>query len=633
MRSKTSFCNGTLLRRNLIRFCPLWVAFLAVWIVLLPLSIFSGGAYRYGQLSDLQTYILGNAASGGCIIGMIYAILTSMALFSYLYSPRSVNTLCALPVRRETMFGTNLAAGLLVWLVPSLIVALLTWVATAVVGLPAPELAAQWLAITGLHYLFFFGLGCVCAALVGHLLALPVLYVLLNFTAVVVNYFANLVLSTFVYGMSSSNLGIVLGRFSPVYYICAHETVSPYAVTQTVSFYRFTRWGYLGILAGVGVLLLLCALFLQRGRRMESAGDVVSVRCLRPVFKYCFTVGCSLVLGVLAAVTLFSGNRNMPHLTVVIVCLLVGGFIGYFGAEMLLQKTLRVFRREWIGFGAFAAVLLCAVFAMEFDLSGYERYVPEVSEIASVQISSYYNQDLFSVSDEAHIADIVALHQGAVSLKKQQEAERRNSDQDDYDSSEFNFTYKLKNGRTITRHYTISAMEAEWRDETSLARQFNAVYNDPYLVELRCTPPFEISPDSISWASVNSSDVNGDNSSRDLSGEEAYELYTDCVLPDVRDGLAGRTALYRWDDQSIYTADVSFDFNRPVTEAEADRQVLYRGTGNVAVVSSQDYYLNVTPSVGSRTAQWLTEHGIELTLQTEYDAYQNSRKQAAAAKS
>jgi len=609
MRSKISCCNGTVLRRNLIRFCPLWFSFLAVWIVILPLSIISGGEQAYRHAGDLGQHILTVASTGGCLITFSYAIMNVMAYSNYLYSTRSVNTICTLPIRRETMFLTGLITSLLVWLVPSLLVALLTWLSGAAIGLPAGALALRWLAITGLQYVFFLGFSNFCAALVGQILALPALYLLLNFTGIVVNIFARGILSSLVYGMPQNSSDYVLGRFSPVYNLLVHTGVTGTEISKDVTVYHFARWGYLGVLAACGAALLVVSLFLLRRRRMESAGDIISVRCLRPVFKYCFTAGCSLVLGMLAASVLV-GSQAAPHTIVILLCLLAGAFIGYFGAEMLLKKTIRVFRREWIGFGIFAAVLLCCIGALQFDLFGYERYVPDAQEVASVQFSGY-SYDSAPITDEAHIADILALHQGAVSLKHEQLTLQQDTG-GKTSSAPFLFIYHLKSGRTVSRSYTISVTETQWRDPKSLARQFSAVYNDPALILLRTTPAYPISAQQILWPNVSSYDVTDTYSGMTPTSEEAYELYTQAILPDLRDGLGGQSSLF-FDGSSdhAYTACVSMQFSRPGEKDDS---------------SNNDFYLNYTPVSGSRTEQWLLSHGVKLTLQSEYDA-------ASAAKS
>jgi len=605
MQSKTSCCNGAVLRRNLLRFCPLWAVFLAVWIVVLPLNILSGGSAAYKEIGSLQTYVLSAASVAGCFVNMFYAIFTVMALFSYLYSARSVNTLCALPIRRGTMFRTNLLTALTVWLAPSLLVTLLTALSASVIGLPGASLALEWLGITGLQYLFFLGLACLSAALVGQLLALPALYLLLNFTAIVVNYFARVILTAFVYGLPQDSADFVLGRGSPVYYICSHTGVVGTSITSEITHYSFDRWGYLGILAGIGVVLLVCAALLLRARRLETAGDIIAVRPLRPVFKYCFTAGCSLVLGVLAELIVFGSGPSAARIAVTALCLLAGGFIGYFGAEMLLKKTLHVFRREWIGYGVFALIVLCLVGALRIDLFGYERYIPDAKDVSSVEFSAY-SQDCMPVTDEAHIADILALHQGAVSLKNEQLALQRNAGDGKTSASTFFFTYHMKDGKTVSRSYVISVTESQWRDPKSLARQFSAVYNDPELVVLRSTPTYEVSARQISWSSVTSYDASDTYSSLNLTSDEAWTLYTEDILPDIRDGKGGQADLFfNSGTADAYTASISIQFSR---SEESDPK------------HTDDFYLNYTPIAGSRTEQWLLDHGAALTLQSDYDA-------------
>ena len=59
----------------------------------------------------------------------------------------------------------------------------------------------------------------------------------------------------------------------------------------------------------------------------------------------------------------------------VLVLMLIGAFLGYFAAEMLLQKTVKVFKGRWKGFLAVAAALILFVCCAEFDVFGFERRV------------------------------------------------------------------------------------------------------------------------------------------------------------------------------------------------------------------------------------------------------------------
>ena len=66
--------------------------------------------------------------------------------------------------------------------------------------------------------------------------------------------------------------------------------------------------------------------------------------------------------------------------------ILVGGFIGYFVAAMLLTKSFRVFH-QWKGFALLAAVLIVLCGLIEFDVFGLEKFIPEADEIEAVYMT------------------------------------------------------------------------------------------------------------------------------------------------------------------------------------------------------------------------------------------------------
>lgn len=140
MRSKTSCFNGTLLRKDLGRFWPLWCAYLAVWLVAVPLNQFLtlfGTSIRYYtpiQLVDVAvSNLLDMGTEFGMWMGLISGCFFAMALFSYLCSARSVGMMHSFPIRREGLFFTHYLAGCIVFLSSLVITGLLT---AAVQGVP-----------------------------------------------------------------------------------------------------------------------------------------------------------------------------------------------------------------------------------------------------------------------------------------------------------------------------------------------------------------------------------------------------------------------------------------------------------------------------------------------------------------
>ena len=614
MRSRASFFSAAVYRKNLSRLTPLWAVYLLVLLMILPLSLLSQADGRTFGAGDLQYLVLHTALRAGTYINLVYAAALAMVLHAWYYSSRSVNTIAALPIRREAWCLANLLTALTCSLIPNALVALGIWAAAGTVGHAGGQPALWAFAMLTAEFVFFYGLASLCAAIVGQLAALPVLYVLLNYTAVILNYVTISVLSTFVYGMRDDGYQ-ALSRLSPAFYLTNELQI----VTKSVDdgYYCVFHGGtYLAAIGLVGLALFAVSFLLFRRRRMEAAGDVIAVPILQPVFRYCFTVFCALVLGVLAAVTFFSG-QNGPPLPLMVFCLLLGGFLGYFTAVVLLKKSFRVFGREWVGFGVVAACLLAAVALMEFDVFGFERRIPDASEVESITLDGSAMWDSVVVTDEAHIADLITLHQSLLSQKHEQEAlaaayPSAESGTMDYVTVEL--IYQLRSGRILARSYRIYCTEALWLDDTSLARQYDEIVRDPYIVYLENTPSFDVTAAQVSYSYVGFYEADtGGYRTEELTGEEAFELYESCILPDLRDGLVGRSAVFQFDDhsQTEYQADIYLEFTYTV---DGLRQTAGGSHGTIPLAVKS---INLQPTEGSRTARWLEDQGFSLTLRAD----------------
>jgi hypothetical protein len=102
MKSRISFFDKTVIRKDITRFLPLWlVYFIGGTLVMLVSTIES----RPESLArSLGTYI---GLFG--IINLVYALLAAQLLFGDLYNFRLCNALHAMPLRRETWFFSHVA--------------------------------------------------------------------------------------------------------------------------------------------------------------------------------------------------------------------------------------------------------------------------------------------------------------------------------------------------------------------------------------------------------------------------------------------------------------------------------------------------------------------------------------------
>ena len=320
MRSTTSCFNPTLYRKTMSRFWPLWTLYALMWLFLIPLSFLSSylDMARWDSLDNARdwlqnlAYDLPNYLSSGVGISCAFGVLCAMAVFSYLYSSRSACMMHALPLRREGLFTTQYLAGLSFALLPHLGVALVTLL-VEVALLPGDGLLrvlpslGMWLAVQSATFLFFFSFAVFCAMFTGHILALPAFYAILNALVIVVYSLLNELMSMFFYGYVYHGLPDPVCWLTPVFQLtraCSWdgETVMlPDGGGAAMGSYHLESPASLAAYAAAGLVLALLALMVYRYRHVESAGDVVAIALVRPVFKYGVALCAGLCLGTWSA--------------------------------------------------------------------------------------------------------------------------------------------------------------------------------------------------------------------------------------------------------------------------------------------------------------------------------------------
>ena len=544
MTSKNSCFDRAIFRRSLRRTAPVWGLF-CLYELLLPLRLYS---YCRGVSVCTEDFfvqaertILENAVTGASIVPFVYGGLLAWVLFSWLFRTGSAYFYAALPVRRRTLFLTNYLTGLLLCAAPALVSSLLLWAVGAGFGVSAFLPAMQVFAATAMGFLLFFSFASLVCMVVGQMAAAPLVYGMLNFAAYVLESIVQHLMQTFVYGMpagqttaaeraaayASPVFGLLRGGFR-----VATEWVDAGAVGYETD-PHLVGWGYLGILAGVGVIFAVCAYLLLQHREMERSGDVIAVRQLRPAALYGFTIGCALVIGVLL-VELLSGNAA-DNFWYVLLFLTIGAFVGYFTGKMLLQKTVFVFRSGWGGFAACCLVLAVVFGAAKFDLFGYSRYLPQRSRIAAAGLTRNEYQGLYTSQDPAFIDRVLALHTAAVEEKPRQEQRKTDYQRGTDQTQGFYISYRLTDGRLLQRYYSVVYNEADALASGSLISQFSSVYNSPDCVRIRTgfdTPRTEANVLSC-YVYSNASDAD-----LELTGAHAWELYAAC-LADINAGRLG----------------------------------------------------------------------------------------------
>lgn len=545
MKSRTSCCNAGLLRRTLLRGAPLWGLWTLGGLLLLPLHLLS--LLRVGS-REATEYILG-VTQVGTVLVFGYGLLVAWYLFAYLYNTRTAYHYGSLPLRRETQFLTRYLSGLLFHLVPAAVMALLTILVTALQGANCVAAAGIFFAVTSLTYLFYYSLAVLIAQLVGHIAALPVLYVVLNFTSVVLEAILTGVIRTFTFGMASGQ-DLWPDWLSPFYYalqrnLFGYRTIWD-EVTGEFQTLQFNGWVPALVFGAVGLGFALLAFLLFRKRHLETAGDVIAVSFLKPVFLYALSLGCGIVLGWLFSDILFHDGQNqfLPML----VCMLLGTALGYWAGQMLLQKSLRVLSKgNWIRCGAVLLVVVAGMVGCRYDITGFSRYVPAAEDVQSVML----DYDGGIVTDRGIIEETVALHQEIVDQRYAIEAELARAPW----SPSFRITYALRDGSYVLRSFPlpVDGFDYETADRNSLAWAASELQNDPKVLEAKYFPA-NGTPAYDRWRVEYYVEEDGYMESLYLTYDQGRQL-AEAIQADIQAGTLGGNGI-SWPYEAFPSLDV-----------------------------------------------------------------------------
>ena len=511
MRSKTSCFNGTLFRKNLSRYWPLW-GLASFGGALFPLAMLvnllhSGfqNAWTPMQTKEMYYAVL---SYGVPVISIVYAVLCAMAVWNYLYNARSVGLMHTLPIRREGLFVTNVLSGLVMMAIPYAVTGVLIVLVSLLYGGFEPVgVLVTILGVAG-ESIFFFGLATFCAFIVGNVFMLPALYGLLNFLAVLTDFTVNLLAQGFCFGLNSSYSGTV-EWLSPVVYLMQqvqpdsiyqeklvqNSVYGPYSTHVLTEVHLENGW-LIAVYAAVGVVLLVLAWLLYRRRRSESAGDVVAVNWMKPVFRYGWAAFSAILGGRLLYALFWESFQNGPYFTVLpmVLCMIVGGAIGFYAASMLLAKTLRVFRSTWKGMLAVALGCIALCGAMKYDVFGVVRRVPAADSVKQVNIyaagSNYY---LTPGQDDELIEEVRALHQAIIN-DKDYALTAASAASEAYSSADgeipgayanVRFTYTLNSGLKVERWYSLYLTRDRMAQEGTYDNLLDRLINSPEMRQKR----------------------------------------------------------------------------------------------------------------------------------------------------
>ena len=556
MKLKTSYCNRTVLRKDVSRFAPLWALY-AVFMLMVFFPVYTS-TDPYIMIHDLTSLMQPMA-----VFNLIYALICAQLLFGDLFQARLCHALHAFPLRREGWFLTHVLAGLLFSLVPNL---LLCCTLLPLLG-EFWYLAFGWLAASSLQFLCFFGLAVLSAFLTGNRLAMVLIYGLMNFLSLFVYWLINTLIIPLLYGINLNETSFLW--YSPVfglsvnihYFTVSREFTSILPsneiTSQVISVSSSGDWWYALLCAGLGIFSLIGALLLYRHRKLECAGDFMAFRQLEPLFILLFSISAGTLFQMFGSIFVGTSSNDLLNLF-----LALGLTSGYITGHMLTHRTLRVFRPRL--FAGLAVLLSSAALVLGFfylDLAGIARWVPDQDTVDSVTLwnGEYQSSDEWiRLTDPADIEAVTAMHRSIVQdISAYKKSLERLPSTTEMETStgviSFNtqimvsLRYALTDGRTANRYYEI-IVDSE---------------NGQLLRHYFSQPEFilgEEIQDQAAYLSSLSSVYLEDGT---LIAKEDWPVLLDVILQDCSDGSMAQNWAFHAEEEPLIWLDLTFQPESP----------------------------------------------------------------------
>ncbi len=562
MRSKTSYFNATLFKKNLARFWPLWggASLLGTMLPLYLLTVLIREDALFGppMNSPLEVTLAYYSVVAWMVpaASLLYACLCALAAWGWLYNARSVGLYHSLPITRKGLFATDFLSGMAMMLLPYAVTGGLTVLLTAAIGGVDPAgLAVTVLAVTGESF-FYFAAATLIVFVTGNPFAFAGFYFLFHFLAAGAEWLASRLMSMFYFGVERAYEG-VLEFLSPTLFLmrnvevnaASRQITTPDGWIENGELESVTlQNGWLiAAYALAGVILLGCAWALYRRRRSESAGDVVAVGWMKPVFRYGVAL-CAAFSGGMILYSFFCEefqSRATAGALPMAVCMAAAGIIGYYIASMLLSKSLQVFRGSWKG--ALATVLASAglCLAVAADPFGLEAWLPREGEVREVQVylSGWNGPALGArLEDPAAVREVLDAH-GAILAQRDELSRNRVEGDIHHLWLDLGYYEGAEGEKRVSRSYWISC-SPEQMEELEALRKLAALASSPAVQEANifsrvCGPDRE-SRLTGGYLYRLYNPGTGEGESLDLTLEQAKVLEA-AVRRDVQAGHFGRT--------------------------------------------------------------------------------------------
>lgn len=612
MTSKTSLFNKGIYKSNVKRFAwgsVLYFVLLFVmsgFLVLMSVNVkdvsfdmaHNGGVPLLYQ----QPYILPSIVTAAGVSAVV-----ALLIFRFVHSKKQSIFTHSLPVCRTANFISSLAAAFTLMFVP-LILNTLILVILSVTRYAAFFTVGScfgWMGMNMLCLFIMFSVAVFAAMLTGNSFAAVALNGLMHCFLIIIAAGFGQLAEVFLHGYASSN---------PIYHFLAEKNFFTVIFEMVRCLPKITNVGNIVFCAVLSVALYIGAYVLYRLRRMETVEDVAAFKCLNPIFKYLVTFLASISVFAITAELLGTRPLFAVLLTVIV------SVVAYVAAEMVLKKTLRVWRsyKGYLIFAALFGLTLCTFAFTSFF--GFETRVPDVSDISEVAL---YNNINFRgtppfTKDSELISYFADTHKRL--SEKRNVLNERFADESSYDT-DITIEYKLKNGKTLKRKYGVAYTDnVEIMDVAYANLDYKKLADEFFTDEIdrlgRVTIHFQ--GDSVPGSEMVS----------DITDVNKFQELFEAVKSDI----ATLNFSQMYNTNSCYGFSLDFQYTRKQS-AEDEKKENVQPAATIRYYDSENYYdlyREINPNY-KNTIKWLYDNGYGDLIRYNSNAVYYIEKDAQSA--
>ncbi|SFM02084.1 ABC-2 type transport system permease protein [Gracilibacillus orientalis] len=456
MQSKTSYFKKELWKQAFRSSGWIGIGYFLALLFVLPLNVIMVKTRNEPRdLSYYQDYVDSLFKINGEVQSMlIIAIPILAAIFAcrYMQVKGSADFIHSLPLKRSQLFYHQFLIGYLMVIIPVILTGFILYVMYGVIDVDfiyQHRDIWDWFSYTVTFVTFIYSIAFLVGTFTGISAVQGALSILILIFPVGISLLVMENLRMLVIGFSG-DYSIRMSYFtkaSPIFWIFELSTQKN---IEIVSWYYWL----------LSIIFVGLSLVFYRIRHIESANQAIAFPLMKPIFKFGVTF-CFMLLG-----GVYFGLTQEHYVGWIMFGYVCGALFGYVLAEMLLQKTWRVFD-QWKGFVIYIGISMLVIVSVVFDWYGFETKVPSEDEVESVFFDSEHflynthydaegNKIKQNITDPELINHVIDLHDFIVANDP---IGRNGYQRYTENSTNVDIVYQLSNGKRMVRQYFIPSIE------------------------------------------------------------------------------------------------------------------------------------------------------------------------------